>query len=311
MQESSFTLDTADRVPVHVWHWAPDDGPVRGVVQVAHGLAEHAGRYRWTAQRLTDAGWAVVADDHRGHGRTAATDDDLGFFAEHRGWATVLDDLHRLTARARDLHPDVPVVLFGHSMGSFLAQQYLFTFPGDVAAVVLSASDGPIGPLGDAAAVAARVERWRLGPRGRSRLLNEQAFGAYNKAFAPNRTDFDWLSRDQDQVDAYVADPWCGFVATSQLWMDMFGGLRVIQQPHRLATVPPDLPILVYAGERDPLGGADGVAALVAHYTDAGLRNVSSRVYADARHEMHNEVNRDEVIDDLLAWLDDAVLTDE
>jgi alpha-beta hydrolase superfamily lysophospholipase len=308
MQETSFTLDAADGTGIHVWHWVPDEGrTVRGVVQIAHGLAEHAERYRATAQRLTDANWAVVADDHRGHGRTAASDDDLGYFADERGWVWVLDDLWRLTARARELHPDVPVVLLGHSMGSFLAQQYLFTFPGDVDAAVLSGSNGPLGPLVEVGSLLSGIERRRLGPHGRSPLLHALAFGAYNKPFEPARTEFDWLSRDEAQVDAYVADPRCGFVATTKLWSDFFGGLRVIQQSHRLAPIPSDLPVYVFSGEVDPVGGADGVASLVDHYEQAGLTNVTSRVYPDGRHEMLNEVNTDEVHDDLLAWLDHAV----
>ncbi len=309
MQESSFTLDTHDGVPVHVWHWTPEDAtPVRGVVQVAHGLAEHAARYRGAAERLTEAGWAVVADDHRGHGRTAAVDDDdLGFFADHGGWAKVLDDLHRLTGRARTMHPDVPLVLLGHSMGSFLAQQYAFTFPGDVDALVLSGSSGPIGALGEAGAIMARVERRRLGSRGRSPLLHAMAFGAYNKPFEPARTDYDWLSRDPAEVDSYVADPRCGFVATTKLWGDVFGGLRIIQQSQRLAAIPSDLPVYVFSGERDPVGGDAGVASLHDHYTDAGLTEVTTRVYPDGRHEMLNEVNAAEVLDDLVAWLDTAV----
>jgi alpha-beta hydrolase superfamily lysophospholipase len=300
--ESTETLTAADGAQLHVWRWEPD-GDVAGVVQIAHGLAEHAERYRWLAEQLTAAGWAVLADDHRGHGRTAAGPADLGFLAEEDGWTRVVDDLHRLTARARELHPDVPVVLLGHSMGSFLTQQYLFTFPAAVDAAVLSGSDGPAGAIAVAGGLVARVERRRIGPRGRSDLLNTLGFGAYNKAFAPARTDFDFLSRDEEQVDAYVADPLCGFVATTQLWIDLLGGLRVIGDPSRVAGVRRDLPVLLLSGSEDPVGGTTGVAKLHDLYTRAGLTDVEVQLHEGARHEMFNETNRAEVAADLLAWL--------
>lgn len=308
MQTSTLTLDTADDTPVHVHRWLPDDGvDVRGVVQVVHGMAEHGARYAPLAEDLTAAGFAVYADDHRGHGRTAQTTDDLGFLAASRGWALVLDDLHRLTQLARGEQPGVPVVLLGHSMGSFLAKQYVGTFPDAVDALVLSGSDGPAGALAEVGAVVARVERRRLGPRGRSQVLDQMTFGSYNKAFEPTRTDFDWLSRDPAQVDAYIADPWCGFVATTQMFMDLLGGLRAIELPAVRDRVRRDLPVHVFSGALDPVGGEDGVRRLVAAYEEMGLRDVQHRVYPDGRHEMLNEVNRDEVVADLLAWLDRVV----
>lgn len=303
MRSSTFTLDTADGAPVHVYRWTPD-GEVKAVVQIAHGLAEHAGRYQHVAEALTDAGYAVYADDHRGHGRTVEGEDELGFFAEERGWVKVLDDLHRLNRVARDEHAGVPVVLFGHSMGSFLGQQYLFTFPATVDGAVLSGSNGPVGLLADVGAVVARMERARLGPRGRSQLLHALSFGAYNKRFEPARTEFDWLSRDPSEVDRYIADPRCGFVATTRLWLDLFGGLRVAARPDLVARIPDDLPIYIFSGELDPVGGARGIRRLLDLYRGAGQTNVSHRLYEGARHEMVNEVNRDEVLADLVDWLD-------
>lgn len=303
MQASTFTLDAEDGTPVHVYRWLPDED-VTGVVQIAHGLAEHAKRYERLAGALTTRGYAVYADDHRGHGRSAETDEDLGFFAEDRGWARVLDDLYRLNRRARDEHPGVPVFLLGHSMGSFLAQQFLFTFPGAIDGAVLSGSNGAVGPLADAGAIVARIERARIGKRGRSKLLNTMSFGAYNKPFEPARTDFDWLSCDPDEVDAYVEDPWCGWVATTQMWSDLFSGLRVIQQSKLQQRIPADLPIYIFSGELDPVGGAKGIAKLVDAYDKAGLTRVTHKLYPGGRHEMLNETNREEVVADLLTWLD-------
>lgn len=306
MQVSSFTLDAVDGVPVHVHRWLPD-GDAKAVVQIAHGLAEHGARYAHVAEALTGAGYGVYADDHRGHGRTIQRDEDRGFFAEERGWAKVLDDLHRLTERIHTDHPGAPVLLLGHSMGSLLTQQYLFTFPGSIAGAVLSGSSGPAGVLAEVGSVVARVERLRLGKRGRSNLLHTMSFGAYNKPFEPARTEYDWLSRAPEQVDRYIADPECGWVATVQLWIDLIGGVRLVSQAAQLSRIPKELPLYVFSGEKDPVGGAKGVAGLLDLYAAAGLTAVTSRIYDDGRHEMLNEVNRDEVVGDLIAWLDRTV----
>ncbi len=304
MQSTTFSLTASDGVAIHTYAWRPD-GEIRGVVQLVHGMAEHAGRYEHVAEALTDRGYAVYATDHRGHGHTAATDDDLGFFAESRGWATVLDDVYRLNRQLREEHQDVPAYLFGHSMGSFLAQQFLFTFPGAIDGAVLSGSTRHPAAAVEAGATLARAEMLRLGPRGRSDVLNFVAFGSYNNAFAPTRTDFDWLSRDPAAVDAYIADPRCGFVTTTRMWLDVFSGLRVIRQAHRLLTIPPELPIYIFSGDQDPVGEAGrGVHRLVDAYAEAGLQSVTLRLYEDGRHEMVNETNRDRVITDLVDWLD-------
>ena len=305
MQSSSFTLDTADGVPVHVYRWLPDEGTeVRGAVQIAHGLVEHAARYEHVAQALTGAGYAVYANDHRGHGRTAASEEDLGFFAEDRGWARVLDDLYRLNRRIREQHEGLPVFLLGHSMGSYLTQQFLFTFPGAIDGAAMSATTGEAGLLIEAGAVVARLERLRLGKRGRSKLLFNAAFGLNNKAFQPTNTDFDWLTSDAAEVEAYIADPWCGLVPTVQLWSDLFGGRRVIARQEHRERIPKDLPIHVFSGDLDPLNRQTaGVTALLDGYAAAGLRRVTHHFYP-GRHELFNDVHREQVIADLITWLD-------
>jgi len=307
MSYETFLLNTRDDVPVVVHRWEPDHG-AHGVVNLAHGMGEHARRYDHVATALNAAGWAVYLEDHRGHGRTAATSDDLGHVADRGGWALVLDDLHRVTLRARADHPGLPLVLLGHSMGSFLAQQYLFTFPDELDALVLSGSSGPAGAIVEAGAVLARAERLRLGRRGRSDLLESLIGRDFNRAFEPARTESDWLSRDDAMVDACLADPLCGYAKTTQFWLDVFSGLRVIAQVDRVrAGARPEVPIYLLAGTDDPVGGSEGIASLVAHYDAAGLTDVTTRLYEGGRHEMFNEIDRDEVIADLLAWLDTRV----
>jgi alpha-beta hydrolase superfamily lysophospholipase len=304
MQASTFTLTTPDGVSLFVYRWLPD-GPPKAVVQIAHGLAEHAARYARVAEALTRAGYAVYADDHRGHGRTARTPAELGLFAERGGWTKCIDDLWLLNRRIATDHPGVPIVLLGHSLGSFMAQ-YLSSEHGDaLAGAVLSASNGKPPPIAPIGLVLARLERLRLGQRGHSPLMQALFFGAFNKPFKPARTAFDWLSRDPAEVDKYIADPLCGFESTVQLYIDLLEGLRETAKPSRQARIPKDLPIYIFNGSRDPV--SDNIGQLIEAYRAAGIRQVVHKVYPDARHETLNETNRDAVTRDLIAWLDGAV----
>lgn len=303
MRTATYTLSADDGYALHVHRWLPD-GDATAVIQLAHGLGEHAGRYARFAQALTAAGYAVHANDHRGHGRTAPTSDDLGFFAEQNGWRRVLDDMTLLRRRIAADHPGLPVAIFGHSMGSFLTQWTIAERGADYVGAILCGSNGKPPPIASLGKLIARFERWRLGPRGRSRLLLTLSFADFNKRFRPNRTDADWLSRDTAEVDAYVADPLCGFVPTGQLWADLIGGVERQVDPSLVGRIPKDLPIHVIAGTADPVSrGAEGLPSLLIAYRDAGLRRVTHRFYDGARHELLNETNRDEVTADVLTWL--------
>jgi alpha-beta hydrolase superfamily lysophospholipase len=302
-----FVLSATDGLALHIHRWEPETSP-KAVVQIVHGLAEHGGRYARLASALGAAGYAVYAGDLRGHGRTGAGPQDLGFFAESDGWQKCLGDLGLLHRRIAADHPGLPVLLAGHSMGSFLAQQFASEHGDTLAGLVLSGSDGPPSVAARAGRWIARLERLRHGPRGRSALIHALAFGAYNKPFQPARTPFDWLSRDPAEVDRYVNDPLCGFVPTVQLWIDLLDALGRIAKPTRLARIPKSLPIRVIAGTRDPVSSnARGLARLLAAYQRAGLERVTHRFYDGARHELFNETNRDEVTRDLIAWLDQVV----
>jgi len=307
MQSSTYRQRARDGVEVTVHRWLPE-GEVRGTLQIVHGMAEHGARYAHVAAAAAARGFAVYADDHRGHGQTAATDDDTGFFAAEQGWRTVLDDLYRLADSITGAHPGVPQMVLGHSMGSFFVQQMLFERGDGIAAAALSGStSGVANPLAPIGRVVARVERKRLGARGRSSLLTKLSFGAFNNAFKPARTEFDWLSREASAVDAYIADPRCGFEVSTQLWIDLLDALPGLASPANLAKVPLGLPLYVVSGANDPIhGGLKGLERLVADYTRVGMRRVTLKVYTGARHEVVNEVNRDEVIADLLDWFEAA-----
>lgn len=305
---ASITLPAADGVGLFVYRWLPE-APPKAVVQIVHGMGEHGGRYARLAAAPTAAGYAVYANDHRGHGRTARGRDDLGFLAERDGWRKCIDDLWLLNRRIAADHSGRPIVMLGHSMGSFMAQQFMSEHGDALAGVVLSGSTGKPTPLAVAGRLIARLERLRLGPRGKSPLLQRLAFGPMNRVFEPTRTPFDWLSRDPAEVDKYAADPLCGrFRASVQLWIDLLDGWAKLTRPARLACIPKYLPIYIIGGTRDPVSGnGKGLEKLVTAYRKAGLQRVTHRFYPEARHELFNEINRDEVTHDLIAWLDGVI----
>ncbi|MEU4812745.1 alpha/beta hydrolase [Nocardia fluminea] len=276
-----FTFPSSDGTTIHVRSWLPTEAEPRGVVQIAHGMGEHSDRYGHLAERLAGLGFAVYADDHRGHGLSMGpVPGDLG----PDGWNLLVADEVALTGILRARHPGLPVTLIGHSLGSFAVQQYLLDHSGLVDEVVLSGTTAVDGLFGEIAAAGGDL------------------IGFFNAEFQPTRTDADWISRDEAQVDAYIADPWCGF-AIDEANM----GLLAANAATRLSdpsSVRADLPLYVMVGDKDPLNSKLRLSdLLVQRYRDAGLADLTYRVYADARHEVLNETNRDEVEADLLAWL--------
>ena len=303
MRADSFRLTADDGAQIHVYRWLPDDAP-RAVFQIAHGLAEHAARYGRLAQALTAHGFAVYAGDHRGHGQTAVAGDH-GFFAASDGWRRCVGDLWTLNRRIAANHPGLPIILLGHSMGSFMAQDFVADHSDAIAGLVLSGSNGPPPAIAGVGRMIARIERLRQGARGKSALLQAMMFGEFNKPFKPARTAFDWLSRDPKEVDAYVADPLCGFEFSNQLAVDLLDAIGGLLKPERLARIRRDLPIYIFSGSDDPVGA--NLPALAEAYRKAGLTKVEMRVHPGARHETLNETNRDEVTADLVRWSETVV----
>lgn len=306
MTTESFTLTAPDGLPIHGKKWLPAGEP-KAVVQIVHGMAEHLGRYDALAQKLVEHGFAVYAHDHRGHGGSVPEGEEKGHMGEN-GFANAVAVVHQIAQRIAKEHPGKKRVLFGHSMGSFMVQRLLYTHPEDMDAAVLSASNGKPPPLAAAGRYVARLERMRLGPRGKSKLLDALSFGDFNRKFKPNRTDFDWISSVPEQVDRYVADPMCGFLCSTQTWVDLLDALGSLTAPANLAKIPKDKPIYLMAGAKDPVGDMGrGVERLNASYRDAGLRKVDLRLYRGGRHEMLHESNADEVVRELVAWIDRAI----
>jgi alpha-beta hydrolase superfamily lysophospholipase len=306
MHSDTFTFRTDDGMEIFTYRWLPpSDAPVRAVVQIAHGMAEHAGRYARLAEALCASGHAVYANDHRGHGRTAGDPARVGYFADQNGWFKVAGDLRQLTARIRERHPGLPVFLLGHSMGSFLVRTAIIQDAEGIAGAILSGTGGDPGLLGAVGRVLARAIGAAKGRRRPSPLLNALSFGGFNKAFSPARTAFDWLSRDAAEVDRYMADPFCGGVFSAGFFADLLAGLAWINRPAHIARVPRDLPIYLFSGAMDPVGGnTHGVRRVAEAYRRAGILDVTLRFYDGGRHEMLNEINRAEVVQDLVDWLD-------
>jgi alpha-beta hydrolase superfamily lysophospholipase len=304
MRADTFRFKAEDGKDLFVYRWVPDEGaPRKAVVHIAHGMAEHAGRYARVAEALAGAGYAVYANDHRGHGQTAGPG-ELGFMGPG-GFKKAVQDLEQLLVFEKAESPGLPAVLFGHSMGSYFTQAFLVEAGSSIRAAVLSGTGGKPSLIAAAGRLVAREERLRLGARGQSKLLGALSFDAFNKGFAPNRTAFDWLSRDEAEVDKYVADPLCGFAVSTQLWVDVLDGLGHISRPEAQARIPRALPIYVFCGSEDPVGERTrSVQQLLGAYGRAGVHDVTHQFYSGGRHEMLNETNRDEVTRDLVAWLD-------
>lgn len=300
MSLEEFTLDAPDGHRIATYLWPAEAS--RGLVQIAHGMAEYGGRYGAVAEALNADGWSVIAHDHRGHG-PSCRGADLGHFADAGGWRRVLEDLRLVRAHGRERAPEGPVTLLGHSMGSFIALSDQIDAGGSVDGLVLSASNQGGGALVHAGLAAAKVERLRQGRRGKSKLLAFLSFGSFNKGFE-GRTEFDWLSRDEANVDRYIADPRCGFSCSNQLWVDLLETLIDLGKPERLRRLPGDLPIYLFAGDRDPVSdGGVGVRGLEKLLKGAGVEEVERRLYPEGRHEMFNETNADDVRADLVSWL--------
>ena len=279
-----FTYRAQDGLEITAYHWKPA-GESRGVVQLTHGMGEHLLRYAPLAEALAERGFAVFGQDHRGHGASAASEAALGQVGAD-GWASLIADIGLLSAIAREEYPGLPLVLLAHSMGSFAVQQFLLDHSdrADAVAFTGTAALDLLEPALD--------------------LDAELDLAMFNAAFVPARTDYDWLSRDEAQVDAYIADPRCGFGLDTAAVKAMFTGARQLADPDRMARVRADLPLYVAVGDADPVNAQLAlVNPLVDRYKAAGI-DVTFKIYPGARHELFNETNRAEVVADLLAWFD-------
>lgn len=287
----------------YVNRWLPD-GEIKAVVQIIHGMAEHGGRYARLAQALTDAGYAVYAQDLPGHGRSVRAHDELGHVADYQGWTQTLSAINGVRELIQHQQQDPAIFMFGHSMGSFLLQNYIVEHGRNLAGAIFSATTGDLGPTRSIAVSLLRLEALWSGRQHRSALAELLSFKDFNRRFKPNRTAFDWLSRDDREVDQYINDPLCGFRCSTALWIDLLNACATLAAPERLKLIPKNLPVLLIAGNADPVSqGENGPHVLERNYRQANLQDVSVRIYEGARHELINETCREQVTQDLLEWL--------
>ena len=284
------------------------DGTPGGIVQIAHGIAEHIDRYEDFMRFLAENGYVAVGNDHLGHGKSAARLEERGFFAEKDGWNYVVEDMKKLRDLVKEQFPNLPYIFFGHSMGSFLTRTFLILHPDLYDAAILSGTGHQSPALVNGGYLAAEFMTKINGAHASGKALNDMAFGSYCKRIENPRTPFDWLSRDNETVDRYIADPLCGFICKTSLYRDMMGGLRFLTSRRNISKMNKKPPIYFMSGAEDPVGdyGA-GVEKAYKAFCDAGLTDVMIRLYPGGRHEMLNEINRDEVRQDILNWLNKKI----
>ena len=292
---------------IHVRKCVPD-GAVRGVVQIAHGVAEYIDRYDPFMSFLADNGFVVVGNDHLGHGKSIASPEEQGFFNEADGWNCVVADMDRLHDLTVKDYPGLPYIFFGHSMGSFLTRTYLIQHPEKPTLAIICGTGHQAPVMVFAGNAIAQMQVKSKGPHGDGTLLNNIAFGSYTKGYAEVRTPFDWLNRDPAKVDAYINDPLCGFVATTSLFRDMMSGIKFIQDKKNAEKMNKDTPVLFIAGGADPVGeNGKGVDRAYKFFCDVGMKDVTEKIYPEARHEILNELNREEVMKDVLDWINEKL----
>jgi alpha-beta hydrolase superfamily lysophospholipase len=302
MKTTVFSFTDADGVDISVYKWLPDGQAPRAAVQISHGMQEHAGRYAELAELLTKSGYAVYANDHRGHGKTAFGPDRQGQLGPG-GWDSTLKDLKELTDRIKKELPGVPVFLLGHSWGSFLVQNYIGKWGKELQGAILSGTHGK-DPLVKLGVMLGKRDVKRRGTVAQGGILETLSVGSLNKKFEPARTSKDWLNRDPAEVDKYIADPWCGKRFPNGFYAELTRLLDDTWNSGNEARIPEDLPIYLFSGTMDPVGKfTKTVKALADRYRQHGIKDVTTRFYEGARHETLHETNRGEVMNDILAWL--------
>ncbi len=296
------TVKSATSAQLHTYSSAPQNP--KAIVQINHGMAEHAGRYERFAETLYNAGFGVYAHDHRGHGKTTASDASLGLFANKDGWSKVLQDVGDINEHLRAAYPNTPIICFGHSMGSIIAYNFALRNAEKIQGLALWNAGVDAGLLAKLYGTILRTERFFKGSDVPSGIAKKLTFDTWNKTFAPNRTDYDWLSRDEAEVDKYVNDPMCGFEVTIGLWLDVLDGINFAALDANMRDLNKNFPIHLLAGDKDPCTeNGKSVANIDYRMRKFGMTNVTFELLKDTRHESLNELNRDETTLQFIAWL--------
>lgn len=288
---------------IHARMCVPDTEP-RAIVQIIHGIAEYIDRYDEFMSFLADNGIIAVGTDHLGHGKSIESEEQTGFFAYENGWDYAVRDEEVLRLAMHENYPELPIIVFGHSMGSFMARTLLIRYPDAFNAAIISGTGNQGSALVNGGLFMGNLVTGLKGAHHYSKFLNNLAFGSYNKIYENPKTEYDWLSRDEANVQKYIDDPLCGFIPTCSLFRDMMTGVKFITNKKNLTAMNKDMPVYFMSGDMDPVGECGkGVQKAYNNFLEAGMKDVSIKLYPGGRHEMLNEINKEEVYSDILTWL--------
>lgn len=305
MKKEEFYFDSRDNHSrIHAVRWTPDIENVVAVVQIVHGMSEYVERYEELAAFLTERGYVVTGDDHLGHGKSVPEEGLQGYFCEQDPATVVVRDVHRLKKLTQEMYPGVPYFILGHSMGSFILRNYICRYGSGIDGALIVGTGMQSNALLRFSKVIAAIEGFFRGSKHKSRFIDKGAFGSYNKRIKGAKTDFDWLSRDSDRVDAYIADKDCGFIFTVNGFKTLFELIARVKKQENLLKIPKELPIIFLSGEEDPVGGyGKGVQKAYKSLSDAGLTDLEIKLYPQDRHELLGEPDRKKVMEDIEVWL--------
>ncbi len=296
----------SDGVSIARYEWLAQGNP-RAVILIVHGMAEHALRYDGFAKKACDLGFAVFSSDHRGHGKTARSKTDLGYLADKDGFFRVVEDQREIVDEIHKGYPNIPVIILGHSFGSFISQNYIENYSDTVSGCILSGSAGPNPSLAFGRFIVNIICLFS-GRRKYSSFLDKMSFGSFNDSIENHKTEYDWLSRDEAEVQKYIDDEFCGFSCTSGFYQDLMRGLKKTHSVKEMARIPEKFPVLMISGDSDPVSNnGKSLKKLFEIYKNNSLQDVKIKLYEGARHEILNEVNKEEVINDIFAWIEERI----
>lgn len=303
----NFKFRDSNGIELNVYKWVPE-GEKIGVVQISHGMTENVLRYDEFANYLNSKGFIVYGHDHRGHGLTAKTKENFGYIADNEGFEWLVQDLYELIIKTKEENKDLPIYLFGHSMGSFVSQRFVELHGKEIDGLILSGSNGEPTKLTPFGILISGLEIKLFGRKHTSKVMDKLSFGNFNKKFKPNKTPYDWLCSVESEVDKYIASEYCGFVCSSSFFYDLLRGLRTIHKNENFKLIPNELPIYILAGDMDPVGFfGEGIMNLYKKLKNTGIKDIQYKLYKDKRHEILNEDNKHEVMNDISIWLLDKV----
>lgn len=294
----SFWFKTKDYTDLYIKRWSTENAKPKAIIQISHGMAEHIERYDSFATFLTNKGFTVYGNDHRGHGQTGLKQGLLGYFDQNSGFFKVVNDLHQINVHIKEEHPHVPIFLFGHSMGSFIARNFIQQYSHSISGVILSGT----GYYPDSITLPGKLLSMLLPSKKPSKIMNRLAFGNYNKRVTGHKTAYDWISSDELEVEKYLKDPLSGFIPTARFFYDLMSGLNQMQKQNH--SIRKDLSMLFISGSDDPVGNYEkGVWKSVQLYRDVGIKSIDTHLFKGARHEVLNDSVKEEAHSVIYNWI--------